>query len=433
MPTPAMESPRLPVFNLAHQHRPDRVVTPTTVDEVAQVIRAASAAGEKVHVVGAGHGWNHAIVGGVALLTRGLATVEVDAGASTARIGAGTTWGQVTAAAAEHGLAPLCGAAPGVGVIGYLLGGGLSPIGRSFGWASDFVRSFTMVTGDGETVVASATSCPDLFWALRGGKFAPGVVTGVEIQLLPLRTLYGGGLFFAAEDAEQVLDGFATWAATVPDAVSTSCALLRLPDLPDLPPPLRGQFVVHIRVAIVGLEVAEASALVAPLRELGTPVLDSLAEMPFSAVGTIHADPEEPMPALEASALLADFDTAAAAALLTVAGPASDLPLIAVELRRLGGRLSTGPAVSDAVVGRAAGYGLMVISAPVPELFDGPIPAAVRAVTAAMAPWADGTFQPNFIGALNGPTAYEQSWPAESWARLEAVRETYDPRGTIGH
>ena len=46
--------------------------------------------------------------------------------ARTARVEAGALWLDVTAAAAEHGLAGLAGSSPDVGVIGYTLGGGLA-------------------------------------------------------------------------------------------------------------------------------------------------------------------------------------------------------------------------------------------------------------------------------------------------------------------
>jgi len=36
---------------------------------------------------------------------------------------------------------------------------------------------------------------PDPFWALRGGRDNFGVVTGLEINLVPVAQLYGGGLF----------------------------------------------------------------------------------------------------------------------------------------------------------------------------------------------------------------------------------------------
>lgn len=431
MPTTTGHSPSLTMFNLAHEHGPDRVVSPAGAGAVAEIVRAAAAAGDRVHVVGAGHGWAEPIDGGVALLTGGLAGVEVDPTARTARVGAGTRWGEVVTAAAAYGLAPVCGSSPGVGVVGYLLGGGLSPIGRSYGWGSDFVRSFELVTGTGERVVADASRHPELFWALRGGKHAPGVVTAVVIGLVPLATLYAGGLFFAAEDAGTVLPAFAAWSAQVPDAVNTSCALLRLPDLPTLPGPLRGRFVVHVRVAVVGPADA-AAELLAPLRAVATPVVDTVAELPFGAIGAVHLDPEEPMPALEAGALLRDFDAAAAQALLEVAGPDAAVPLAVVELRRLGGQLAGSPAVPDAVVGRDAGYGLFVISAPVPELFDGPVPAAVRAVARAMAPWAAGTFQPNFVGSLNAPDALDRAWPEDTRERLAAVRRAYDPASLFG-
>jgi FAD/FMN-containing dehydrogenase len=58
----------------------------------------------------------------------------VDPRAGTARIGAGLRWGEVLAAAAEHGLAPVRGSSGQVGAMGYLTGGGLPLTCRT--WAS---------------------------------------------------------------------------------------------------------------------------------------------------------------------------------------------------------------------------------------------------------------------------------------------------------
>lgn len=426
----------LPVFNLAQRHHPDEVVEPSTTDEVAATVRRAAGAGQRVHPVGTGHGWTHAIDGGVALLTRGLAEVTVDAERGVARIGAGATWGDVLAAAAPHGLTPLCGSAPGVGVVGLLLGGGVSPLGRTYGWASDYLRSAEVVTGAGEVVTASASSHPELFWALRGGKHVPGVVTSVELDLLRLTRVYGGGLFFDGADAESVLTEWATWSAQVPEQVNTSVALLQLPDLEFVPAPLRGRFVVHVRIAIP-LGAAEgpdlAQGLVEPMRKVAEPIVDTIAELPAAAIGAVHADPDQPMPVLDAGALLRDFDAEAARAMLSAAGPQAGAPLAVVEVRRLGGRLAQAPQAPDAVAGRDAAYGFFVVSAPAPDLFAEAVPAAVGTLARAMAPWASGTFQPNFVGALNQPTAMDAAWPAEVRQRLELVRRTYDPAGVIGH
>src|SRR5664279_5623755 len=101
------------------------------------------------------------------------------------------TWSRPSGS--PHGLAPLCGSAPGVGVGGLLLGGGLGPIARTFGFTSDHVESFKIVCADGVLRSATARQHPDLFWALRGGKGGFGVVTAVTIDLLELRSIYGGG------------------------------------------------------------------------------------------------------------------------------------------------------------------------------------------------------------------------------------------------
>jgi FAD/FMN-containing dehydrogenase len=63
---------------------------------------------------------------------------------------AGKTWGDVLPEVNRYGLTALHGSSSSVGVIGYLLGGGLSFYGRRFGLASNSVRSLTVVLADGE-------------------------------------------------------------------------------------------------------------------------------------------------------------------------------------------------------------------------------------------------------------------------------------------
>ncbi|KAI0968192.1 FAD binding domain-containing protein [Xylaria arbuscula] len=69
---------------------------------------------------------------------------------------------------------------------GYILGGGHSPLSSIYGMGSDQVLSMEVVTADGSFLTASATSNPDLFWALRGGGGSTfGVVTSVVIKAFP--------------------------------------------------------------------------------------------------------------------------------------------------------------------------------------------------------------------------------------------------------
>ena len=55
----------------------------------------------------------------------------IDADRRVARVGGGALWSDVIAAAAPHGLAPLSGSSPTVGVTGYTLGGGTGWLSRS--------------------------------------------------------------------------------------------------------------------------------------------------------------------------------------------------------------------------------------------------------------------------------------------------------------
>ncbi|WP_324275410.1 hypothetical protein [Blastococcus brunescens] len=164
-----------------------------------------------------------------------------------------------------------------------------------------------MVTADGRLRRLTAHSDAELFWAVRGGKGNFGIVTALEIELVPVSALYAGGIFFAAEDAPALLHRFRQWAPTLPEHVSTSIAILRLPPMEELPPPLRGQTVVHLRFASSGTDEAEAERLLAPMKEAGRIVLGYVGPIRTTEMDSIHMDPVDPMPAWEKGVLLTDL------------------------------------------------------------------------------------------------------------------------------
>lgn len=415
-------------FNLDGVHAPEIVVVPSSIDEVTETVSLAGRYDLPIRVIGKGHGVLAPATGGIVVATDGLAFVEIDADARTARIGAGATWTQVLDAAAPFGLAPLCGSAPHVGVVGYLLGGGIGPVARTFGFAADHVRSISVITAEQGLVRADAHFNQDLFWALRGGKGGFGIVVEVEIDLFPLRSFYGGGLYFTAEDTPAILRAFGEWSLRLPDEMTTSIAMLRLPSLPEIPEPLRGQFVSHLRVAYVG-DALDAEVLLAPLRAVATPLIDAVRELPYSEIGSVHGDPVNPMPFTDAGMLLDEFDSQAADAILQIVGPAAEVPIAAVEIRRLGGALSRMPEHPNAVTGRGAAFGLHIVGAPVPELLPVVIPVIIDGVFASLHRWASGSTQINFVGRANGAEGFIQAWPTEVASKLEDIRREHDPAG----
>ncbi len=133
-------------FDLGVEVAPAVVVDALGPADVAAAVAVAAELATPLAVLGTGHGRLASLSGGAAIRLRDLDTVEVDAAGRTARIGAGCSWTSVVAAAAAHGLAAPCGSAPGVGVVGYLLGGGLGPLASAFGFSTDHVRSLDVVT-----------------------------------------------------------------------------------------------------------------------------------------------------------------------------------------------------------------------------------------------------------------------------------------------
>ena len=197
-------APEIAAFNTAVVHTPDIVVGAASAADVVEAVRFARELGYAVSVQATGH-TEAPITTGLLISTRRLDGVSIDAGRRMATVGAGTLWEAVVAAAAEHGLAPVAGSSTKVGVVGYLLGGGLGPLARSHGFSSDYLLELEVVTGEGELIEASLDHNPELFWALRGGKTGLGIVTEVRLRLLELSTLYAGSLFFDEKDIEAAL------------------------------------------------------------------------------------------------------------------------------------------------------------------------------------------------------------------------------------
>ncbi|MFI0357072.1 hypothetical protein [Actinomadura sp. 9N407] len=90
----------------------------------------------------------------------------------------------------------------------------------------------------------------------------------MEIDLFPVSRLYGGGLYFPAEATTEVLHAYADWARNVPEEMASSILMAQIPDIPDVPEPLRGRFVTHLRIAYSG-DAAEGERPLRPLRDLG--------------------------------------------------------------------------------------------------------------------------------------------------------------------
>lgn len=414
-------------FIASTHHTPQVIVGAESAEDVAEAVRFARENGYSVTVQATGHGAHKPVTSGILITTKRMNNVSVDAKTRTAVIGAGTRWESVVAAAAPLGLAPITGSSTKVGIVGYLLGGGLGPLSRSHGYSSDYLVSLTVVTGTGEIVKASAEENPDLFWALRGGKWGLGIVTEVELRLVELASLYAGSLFFEEKDIETALRAWVDWTATADPQVTTSIAIIRFPPFEGVPAPLRGRRLLSLRFAYPST-TKEGEQLAAPLRAAAPVYMDNIAEMPAAEIAHIHNDPTEPAPGWTTGMLLSHIDQEFASVLLKNFGAGTDAPFIAVEVRQLGSAMSHPIKGGSAVGGQKANFTLGLVSTK-QELFQTEVPAFFDRLLDVLKPWIAPETNANFMGAPRSPEHFASAWPPATFAKLAEIRHQFDPDG----
>jgi hypothetical protein len=410
-------------WNLAVDQRPAAICIATQVEDVQAAIAYARANGLKVAAQTTGHlSQTLPALDDTLLLRLSLhdGEVEVDPYERVATIKAGARWADVVDAVTPYGLAAMHGSSPSVGVIGYLLGGGLSFYGRRHGLAVNHVRAFEVVTPDGLVRRVDAEHNRELFYALRGGGGGYAVVTAVELELLPYPEVTAGALFFAAEDAHRVLRAWRDWTTDAPDSITTTFRVLCLPPLPDVPEPLRA--VPTLCIDGVALEATEATRLEQRLRGVATPILGGFGPMASSAIVRLHGDPEEPAPFIGDAILLSKLDDWAIESFLRVAGP--DSPLVAAELRHLGGALAAPPPGAGArghLEGRFLAFGVGIPGAPASAE---QLNTHLDDYLATLKPWATGT---RFASFAERTSSLHTCVPDAALDRLARIRASVDP------
>jgi FAD/FMN-containing dehydrogenase len=421
------------VFNLAAPVRPGRAVTARGVAEVRAAVREAAALGlpVRVHTTGHASGARPPVEDGLLIRTRLEGGVAVDAERRIARVAAGTTWGEVVAAAAPHGLTAAHGSAASVGVVGYLLGGGVSFYGRHTGLAANGVRAVELVTAEGELVRADADSDPELLWALRGGGGGFGVVTAVEVELFPVAKVVTGGIYWSAAHARPLLTAWRDWAATAPRRAATSLRVMNLPPVPGVPPALAAGPVICVDGAVFAASAddvdgarREAEDLLAPLRALAEPLMDTWALTDAAGVLDAHMDPADPVPFIGDHFLLSELGDDAVDAFLGVCGEGSGSPLVVATLRQLGGAFADADPRGGVLNQVDAAYAYMGSGPPFGPVTPADLDKHCAAVRAALEPWNTGRTVPSLVEGADRP---QRHLDAAAVAAVDRIRARIDP------
>ncbi|GAA3869640.1 FAD-binding oxidoreductase [Leifsonia kafniensis] len=327
-------------WNLAIDQQPAAVVTPSHVEDIGLILKAAHATGLDVSVQPGGHGANGDLAGCILLRPSAFDEVTVHVEERFARVGAGVRFGALLPALEGTGLIALAGTTPDVNVTGYMLSGGHSWFSRWKGLAAHSIRAVELVDAAGELRRVTAESDPELLWALRGGGGLFGVVTALEIDLFEAPELFGGKILFPGAAAEAVFTLVDAVMAEAPDELTIFPGLLNMPDAPFVPEPMRGQTFATADVVFVGPADA-GSALLAPLLAGVTPLADMTRPFTISQLGEVADEPQDPSAALDWSATLTDMSGSAWADLIAGFRTASPAGLTMVVARPLGGAIAS--------------------------------------------------------------------------------------------
>jgi FAD/FMN-containing dehydrogenase len=411
--------------------RPTVILRSAGVADVIEGVRFARERGLPVAVRGGGHGvaGNALADDAVVIDLSPMKGIRVDPAARTARAEAGVTLGELDRETQAFGLAAPLGVVSQTGIAGLTLGGGMGWLRRKHGLASDNLVSLDVVTADGRLVTASETENADLFWGLRGGGSGLGVVTSFEYRLHPVgpevMLLF---VFYPGERAAEVLRRVDEFMGTAPDEFAPISFVGRVPHLDDFPEEAHGRSFVAILAPYVG-RADEGEQVVAPLRELGDPIVDFSGRMSYSeAQSALDADyPDGGLYYWKSADLTALDDDALDRIVASAAAAPSDHSTIDVWFH--GGAMERTEAGATAFGARHRYLIGVEANWEDPATSDANV-AWARDAVAALEPYSTGGGYLNFPGFFEeGEELLRASHGAGNYERLVELRRSYDPTG----
>jgi FAD/FMN-containing dehydrogenase len=418
------------VWNGMIDRHPGAIARCADVDDVIAAVRLAREHALLVAIRGGGHNVAGTAVcdGGLVIDLSALRDVEVDVATGTVRAGGGVTIGELDEATQQHGLAVPMGVVTETGIAGLTLSGGLGWLRRRYGLSSDNLVAADVVTADGRLVHTSATSEPELFWALRGGGGNFGVVTSFEFQAYELGPEVAFALLvYDGADTAATLRSLRSWTADAPDDISAFGILGAIPAMEEIAEEHHGRPGLIVAALHAGApEVGEAA--LQPLRGFGSPLADLTGTTTYLEVQRFF---DEDYPAHELryywkSRYLAELSDDAIDRLVELNERAPS-PHSTLDLWPLGGAFSRVAPDATAFGDRSAPY-LLGIEANWEQAADDEANLAwAREVFAVTEPYATRAEYLNFPGFYeDGQQAVRDAFGA-NLDRLMAVKADYDP------
>lgn len=265
------------VLNADIDKYPALIVRPSGAADVSSAVKFARERNLLVAVKCGGHNW-----AGKSTCDRGLQIdlsshrgVQVDPVAKRAHAAGGSLLGELDHESMAWGLVTTAGTVSHTGIGGLTLGGGFGRVARRFGLALDNVTGVQIVTADGQLRRANAEENPDLYWGVRGGGGNFGVVTSFEFELHPMqRQVVAGSVQWPLAQAKDVLRHYGDSLAKAPDELYLDFVLASEAGSAD------GVAIIY---GCYSGPAEKAEAVLAPIRNFGTPIQDTFAAKDYVA------------------------------------------------------------------------------------------------------------------------------------------------------
>ncbi|KIL59111.1 hypothetical protein M378DRAFT_85489 [Amanita muscaria Koide BX008] len=173
-------------------------VEPGTAEDVGKILQILGKYRTPFGVKSGGHTANpkFSSSAGVLIAMYRFKEVTYDQASQTANIGTGLIFDDVYSALAPYGVSVLGGRVTGIGVGGFVLGGGYSWKSNQYGLALDTVTAFELVKPDGEIVSVTESTEAELFFGLKGGYNNFGIVTRIQMRTFPQSSIWGGTITY---------------------------------------------------------------------------------------------------------------------------------------------------------------------------------------------------------------------------------------------
>jgi hypothetical protein len=271
------------IFNGMINKHPKAIIKCMTVSDVIQSVKFLK--GEEVSIRGGGHNVaGTSLCDGYVIDLSSMKGIWVDKKKQIARAQAGVVWRELDRETQMFGLAVPGGAVPTTGIAGFTLGGGRAHISRMYGLACDNVKSYQLVTADGELIEANEDENKDLFWALKGGGGNFGIVTSFEYNLHKLGPIvYGGAIFFPENSLKDAIAEFNNIMIDHPEDLGSIFVLVNAPPAPFIPSNWVGTL-IGVALLITTQPKEKAMELIKPLREVTNERVDLVDSMPYLAI-----------------------------------------------------------------------------------------------------------------------------------------------------